>query len=154
MTMLFKMASGQNVLKMFGRKRNNSGMIWATLLGLGVSMAAYGFGKNTKKSSNTNKAANTAKTSMSPIIQNFLNNVRTQNRTQMPKMSTLTELSTELLADKEALTNPSQPDNQKDTANLSSDNQEAAANLSQSDKEIMSELSTKLMADKETVAKK
>ena len=153
--MLFKMAGRQNVLKMFGRKRNNNGMIWTSLLGLGVSMAAYVFGKNTNKTSNTNKASNTAKTPISPIIQNFLNNVRTQDRTQMPKMSTLTEFSTELRADKEASTNLSQSDNKEALTNLSqSDNQEALANLSQSDKEVMSELSTKLLVDKETVTKK
>ena len=29
----------QNRFKMFGRKRNNKGMMWASLLGLGVSVA-------------------------------------------------------------------------------------------------------------------
>lgn len=68
--MLIKMVGRQNILPMFGRKRNNRGMIWASILGLGVSAAAYGFTRNGNK-----KWKNPVQNS----FQNFMNGTRTQN---------------------------------------------------------------------------
>ena len=82
--MLFKVAERQNILNMFGRRRNNRGMIWASVLGLGVSAAAYVFRRNgNSKRLNPN--------------QSFMNSFRTQNTTQMP----LTEFSKELASYKD-----------------------------------------------------
>lgn len=78
-TTLFKIAGRQNILGMFGRRRNNRGMIWATLLGLGVSAAAYGFRRNGNRSW------------LNPV-QNVMNNRQTQNITRMA----LAEFSKEL----------------------------------------------------------
>ena len=77
---------------MFGRRRNNSGIIWASLLGLGVSAAAYGIGKNQNRN-------------MLGSVQNLMNNFRIPTSNQMPKMSTLTELSKELTPNEDSLNN-------------------------------------------------
>ena len=54
----------QNTFKMFGRKRNNRGMLWTSLFGLGVSAAAYGLRR--KQNRNTLRP-----------VQNVMNNIRT-----------------------------------------------------------------------------
>jgi hypothetical protein len=82
----------QNFLKMFGMKRNNRGMMWVSLLGLGVSAAAFGLGRN--RNSN-----------MLRPVQNVINNIRTRSNNQMPNAATLTEFSKELVPDKNPLTN-------------------------------------------------
>lgn len=81
-TNFFKTAGRQNILGMFGRRRNNRGMIWATLLGLGVSAAAYSFRKNGNLRW------------LNPV-QNVMNNRQTQNITRMA----LAEFSKELADD-------------------------------------------------------
>lgn len=81
-TTLFKIAGNRNILNMFGRRRNNRGMIWATLLGLGVSAAAYGFRRNGDRKW------------LNPV-QNVMNNRQTQNITRMA----LAEFSKELADD-------------------------------------------------------
>lgn len=43
---LFRLAGKQNILNLFGRRRNNRGLLWASLLGIGVSAAAIGFKRN------------------------------------------------------------------------------------------------------------
>ncbi|MDW7618018.1 hypothetical protein SC499_26040 [Peribacillus simplex] len=82
----------QNMLKMFGRKRNNRGMMWASLLGLGVSAAAYGLGRNRDRN-------------MLRPVQNVMNNIRTQTAGRMPNAAAITEFSKELVPDKNPLTN-------------------------------------------------
>lgn len=74
---------GPNILNMFGKRRNNRGMIWASLLGLGVSAAAYGLRRNR----NTN---------ILQPIQNVMKRFRTRTAGQMPNVATLTEFSEEL----------------------------------------------------------
>lgn len=73
---------------MLGRRRNNNGMIWTALIGLGVSTAAYGFGRNQKNGN------------MLQPFQNLMNNVRGQNRFQniVPNVNNtaLAEMSNEL----------------------------------------------------------
>ena len=56
----------QNIFNMFGRKRNNRGMLWASLLGLGVSAAAYGLRRNQNRN-------------MLRPVQNVMNNIRNTN---------------------------------------------------------------------------
>jgi hypothetical protein len=90
--MLLNTGRRQNMLKTFGRKRNNRGMMWASLLGLGVSAAAYGIGKN--RNSN-----------MLRPVQNVLNSIRTRTAGQMPNAAAITEFSKELVPDKNPLTN-------------------------------------------------
>lgn len=82
----------QNILKMFGRKRNNRGMMWASLLGLGVSAAAYGLGRNRNRN-------------ILRPVQNVMNNIRIRTASQMPKAAAITEFSKELVPDKNPLTN-------------------------------------------------
>jgi hypothetical protein len=86
------MGRSKNLFNMFGRRRNNRGIIWASLLGLGVSAAAYGLRRN----GNGNRSV---------PIQNFMSNFRMQNDGQIPKMATsLTEFSKDLTPNKNQLT--------------------------------------------------
>ncbi|MED3692197.1 hypothetical protein P4534_26020 [Peribacillus butanolivorans] len=82
----------KNMLKMFGRKRNNRGMMWASLLGLGVSAATYGLGRNRNRN-------------MLVPVQNVMNSIRTRTAGQMPNAAAITEFSKELVPDKNPLTN-------------------------------------------------
>jgi hypothetical protein len=82
----------KNRLKMFGTKRNNRGMMWASLLGLGVSAAVYGLGRNRNRN-------------MLDPVQNVMNNIRTRTAGQMPNAAAITEFSKELVPDKNPLTN-------------------------------------------------
>lgn len=91
-TALFNMGGRQNILNMLGRRRNNRGMIWASLLGLGVSAAVYGL----RRTQNRN---------MTNPLQNLMNNFRFNNALQMPKMANLTEFSEELVPNKNSNTN-------------------------------------------------
>ncbi|WP_251555514.1 hypothetical protein [Neobacillus muris] len=83
----FSTRQGQNLIKMFNRRRNNRGILWASLIGLGVSAAAV-FGL--RRNGNRNILA---------PVQNFTNNVR--NNGQMKRMATaVTEFSKELVPNK------------------------------------------------------
>lgn len=84
------MVGKQNILNMLGRKRNNRGMIWASILGLGVSAVAYGFKRNGNRK---------WKNPIPASVQNFVNNTRTHNASQVH----LTEFSKELEPYKELL---------------------------------------------------
>ncbi|MDQ0243382.1 hypothetical protein J2S09_000918 [Bacillus fengqiuensis] len=46
MTRFFNTKRSRQLLNMFGRRRNNRGVMWASLLGIGASAAAYGLGRN------------------------------------------------------------------------------------------------------------
>jgi hypothetical protein len=89
---LFNIGRRQNILKMFGRRRNNRGMMWASMLGLGVSAAAYGLRRNRNRN-------------MQDPVQNLMNNFRLRNDGQMPKMANLTEFSKELAPNNDPSTN-------------------------------------------------
>jgi hypothetical protein len=89
-TMLFQ-GRKQPLFNMFGKKRKNRGMMWASLLGLGVSAAAYGLRRNRNMNSMQQ-------------LQSIMNNFRMNKPAQMPKMAGLTEFSKEILPNK----NPSQ----------------------------------------------
>lgn len=80
----------QTLFNMFGRRRNNRGMMWASLLGLGVSAAAYGL----RRSRNKN---------MLQPLQNLMSNFRFQKSAQMPNMAGLTEFSKEIIPNKNPL---------------------------------------------------
>src|SRR4051812_10564645 len=82
----------QNIFKMFGRGRNNRGMMWASLLGLGVSAAAYGLRKNQNRD-------------MLRPVQNVMNNIRTRTTGNMPNVTSITEFAKELVPDRKPLTN-------------------------------------------------
>ncbi|MDQ0213996.1 hypothetical protein J2S13_000391 [Oikeobacillus pervagus] len=83
----FNMARKQNMLNIFGRKRKNRGIFWTSLLGLGMSAAAFGLGKNRNPN-----------TTQSQSIQNILNNFKKQNGSPTSNMSTLMEASQEILS--------------------------------------------------------
>jgi hypothetical protein len=89
---ILNIGRGQNMLKMFGRRRNNRGMMWASLLGLGVSAAAYGLGRN--RNSN-----------MLRPVQNVMNSIGTRTAGLMPNAAAKTEFSKELVPDKDPITN-------------------------------------------------
>ena len=82
----------QNIFKMFGRKRNNRGMIWASLLGLGVSAAAYGLKRNQNRN-------------MLRPVQNVMNNIRMRTTGNMPNVAAVTEFAKELVPNIKSLTN-------------------------------------------------
>jgi 2-methylisocitrate lyase-like PEP mutase family enzyme len=65
-----------------GRKGNNRGMMWASLLGLGVSAAVYGLRRN--------------RNMMRPV-QNAMNNIRTRTAGSMPNVAAATEFAKELV---------------------------------------------------------
>ncbi|EKN62986.1 hypothetical protein M670_02074 [Schinkia azotoformans MEV2011] len=81
---LFRTKRGLNILNMFGNRRNNRGIIWASLLGLGVSTAVYGL-------------RNTRNTNILQPIQNVMNRVQSRTAGPMPNMADLTEFSEELI---------------------------------------------------------
>lgn len=86
-TMLFS-GRRQPLFNIFGRKRKNRGMMWASLLGLGVSAAAYGLRRNRNKN-------------MLQPFQNLLSNVRFKKFSQMPNLAGLTEFSKEIIPNKD-----------------------------------------------------
>jgi hypothetical protein len=45
-TKFFNSRKNRQLLRMFGKRRNGRGMLWTSLLGLGASAAAYGFGRS------------------------------------------------------------------------------------------------------------
>ncbi|MGG0412440.1 hypothetical protein [Peribacillus simplex] len=92
-SMLVNTGRKKNMLNRFGRNRNNRrGMMWASLLGLGVSAAAYRLRRNRNRN-------------MLLPVQNVMNNIRTRTAGQMPKVAAITEFSKELVPDKNPLTN-------------------------------------------------
>lgn len=74
----------QNIFKIFGRKRNNRGMVWASLLGLGVSAAAYGLKRNQNRN-------------MLRPVQNVMNNIRMRTTSNRPNVAAVTEFAKELV---------------------------------------------------------
>src|SRR3954447_2819133 len=82
----------QNIFKMFGRKRNNRGMMWASLLGLGVSAATYGLKRNQNRN-------------MLRPVQNVMSNIRMRTAGNMPNVAAITEFAKELVPDIKSLTN-------------------------------------------------
>ncbi|WP_246041939.1 hypothetical protein [Robertmurraya kyonggiensis] len=80
---LINMGKRLNLFNMFNRRRNNRGILWASLIGLGASAAVFGFRRNGNRN-------------MLAPIQNLTNNV--QNNGQMKRMVTaITEFSKELV---------------------------------------------------------
>ena len=78
---------------MFGRKRNNSGMMWTSLLGLGVSAIAYGLSKSRNRN-------------MQNPVEHVTNRSRAQTtQTANPMLkAALAEFSEELGLDKDPST--------------------------------------------------
>jgi hypothetical protein len=83
-TGLLNIGRRQPFLNMFGRRRNNRGIMWGSLLGLGLSVAAYGVGRNGNRN-------------MGRPIQNLLNNFGKGKTTLTPNIAGLTEFSKELI---------------------------------------------------------
>ncbi|MCQ6279963.1 hypothetical protein [Bacillus sp. EB600] len=92
-TSLFTKGRRQPLLNMFGRRRNTNGMIWwGSLLGLGVSAAAYGLSRNQNKN-------------MLAPFQNLMNNTRVGKNVQQLNMAGLTEFAKELAPNKNQFNN-------------------------------------------------
>lgn len=85
-TALFKIGRRQPFFNIFGRRRNNRSMMWGSLIGLGVSVAAYGFRRNRNRN-------------LIPPLQKLMNNTRMGN-VQMPNMAGLTEFAKEMAPNK------------------------------------------------------
>ncbi|WP_338453014.1 hypothetical protein R4Z09_14770 [Niallia oryzisoli] len=82
----------QNIYNMFVRKRNNRSMVWASLLGLGVSAAAYGLKRNQNRN-------------MQRPVQNVMSNIRMRTTGNMPNVAAVTEFAKELVPNIKNLTN-------------------------------------------------
>ncbi|WP_057767259.1 hypothetical protein [Cytobacillus praedii] len=89
---LFNTMSMQNTMKIFGRKRNNKGIVWASIVGLGISAAAYGLKRN--QSSNR-----------SLPIQKILNSIQMGTNSNKQNIPALAEFAKELGPDIKSLTN-------------------------------------------------
>ncbi|KOP82324.1 hypothetical protein ACFFHH_22285 [Cytobacillus solani] len=89
---LFNTMRKQNIMKMFGRKRNNKGIVWASLLGLGVSAVAYGL----KRNQNSN---------MLRPIQKVMNSIQLGANGNKQNAPALAEIAKELGPDLKSLTN-------------------------------------------------
>lgn len=81
----------QPLLKTFQRRRNNRGMIWGSLLGLGVSAALYGISRNRNRN-------------MLQPLQNLMNNTR-MGTFLKPNMVGVTEFAKEFVPNKNQLNN-------------------------------------------------
>ena len=81
---LFNIGRRQPLLNMFGRRRNNRGKMWGSLLGLGIAAAAFGLGRNRNRN-------------MLNPLQNMMNNFREEKSVQQPNMAGLTEFAKEFL---------------------------------------------------------
>lgn len=94
-TPLLKMGRTRSFYNMFGRRRNNRGIMWGSLLGMVLSVAVYGLGGNRNKN-------------MMRPIQNFLNNFGRGKTTLTPNIANiagLTEFSKELIPNNNPNTN-------------------------------------------------
>ncbi|WP_026584322.1 hypothetical protein [Bacillus sp. J33] len=90
---LFNTGRMQPFLNMFGRRRrrNNRGVLWGSLISLGVSAAAYGLTRNRNRN-------------MLRPLQNLMNNSR-MGTVQRPNMAGLTEFADEFAPNKNPLNN-------------------------------------------------
>ncbi len=90
---LFNTGRMQPLLNMFGRKRRrNRGMLWGSLLSLGLSAAAYGFTRNRGRN-------------MARPFQKLMNNTAQMTNFQKPNMAGLTEFAEELTSNKNPINN-------------------------------------------------
>lgn len=85
-TALFKMGKNQPFSNIFGRRRNKNGMMWGSLLSIGISAAAYGF----RRYRNRN---------LTKPIQDLMNNSGIGN-VKRPNMAGLTEFAKEIVPNK------------------------------------------------------
>jgi hypothetical protein len=86
-TTILNIGKSKPFLNIFRRRKNNRGMMWGSLLGLGVSAAVYGLSRN----KNRNR--------LQPL-QNLINNSRMG---QKPNMAGLTEFAKEFVPNKNLL---------------------------------------------------
>lgn len=88
MTSILNRKKMQNFFRMFGKKKNNRGMIGASIVGLGLAGAAL-FGMVNKRTNDTNQ----------PIknIGALMDNLNLGKNGKMPNLATLNEFSKELL---------------------------------------------------------
>lgn len=84
-----------NVSKMFGRKRKKRGMMWVSLVGLGVSAAAATLGMRR----NRNKENH----SLSRLVENSMRNLSPAKNGQSPNIAAIAaEFSKELTQDNQS----------------------------------------------------
>lgn len=69
--------------KLFGRKKQSRGILWASLIGLGVSAAAYSFKRKGNRRTDTS-------------LENVLDTFRLQNSGYTPATAGTTEIAKEL----------------------------------------------------------
>ncbi|MGJ7922371.1 hypothetical protein [Neobacillus sp. LXY-4] len=68
----------------FGRRRNNRGIMWASLIGLGMSAATYFMGRNQNRNDRTTK------------LQGLMQNFQQTKNAGMPNFAGLTEFAEEI----------------------------------------------------------
>ncbi len=82
----------QPLMKMFRRKQNNNrGVMWASLLSLAVSAAAYVLSRGQKQT-------NEGSTSKTSPLQNIVSNLAPKNNISLMNDAALTEYSEELIS--------------------------------------------------------
>lgn len=86
------MGRRQTLLNMFGRRRNNNGIMWASVLGLGISAAVYGLTRNQNRGTQNPG-------------QYLMNLFPMGKNVQTPNMAGLTEFAKELIPNKNRFTN-------------------------------------------------
>lgn len=90
----------QPFLKMFAKKRNrnNNGVIWASIISLGLSALVMGFGKGQGRRTESNGNF-TRKTNLTPMFQNLIKNFMSRNGTDpLMNNAALNEFSDELIS--------------------------------------------------------
>ncbi len=93
-------------INMFGKKKTNKGTVWASLIGLGMSAAAYGVGRSQSQNKNQTNP-----------LQSLMKNIQQGSKNiSIPNMAGLTEFSEELNPKKE---NSNRNTEQNDESNFS-----------------------------------
>ncbi len=80
---LLNLIKNQDLLSMFGRKKDSKGWLWGSIIGIGIGAALVSLGKNRN---------------MMDSIKNMTNNVNLDQKGSMPNfnLAALTEFSKEL----------------------------------------------------------
>ncbi|MFZ3591757.1 hypothetical protein ACOI1C_21705 [Bacillus sp. DJP31] len=90
LSLLFNRGKKQPFLNMFGRNNKGRGWLWGSLIGLGISAAALGLGRNRDKI---------------PQFQNLKDNFGLEKVLRKPNTAGVTEFSEELLPNQNQDTN-------------------------------------------------
>jgi hypothetical protein len=97
MKLISMLNKNQAFMKLFRRKQNNNGVMWASLISLAVSAVAYVLSKGLRQ--NTNENTNTEKRRYNtPSLRNFVSSITPKGNISMMNDAALTEYSEELIS--------------------------------------------------------